>query len=62
MALKESDLRNNINIAGILELDLQVVIIGQLKEVVEQINAGQEAFNNKLKSIGTKKVKLLAVK
>src|SRR6266568_6526103 len=36
--------------------------MGQLKEVIEQINAGQEAFNNKLKSIGTKKVKLLAVK
>src|SRR6266567_9240272 len=39
-----------------------MVTIGQFREVVEQINQGQEAFNNKLKSIGTKKVKLLAVK
>ena len=35
--------------------------MGQLKEVVKQINAGQEAFNNKLKSIGSQKIKLLAV-
>ncbi len=36
--------------------------MGQLKEVIKQINTGQEAFNNKLKSIGTKKIKLLVVK
>src|SRR6266567_4835628 len=42
--------------------DLQIVTIGQLREVVEQINQGQEAFNNKLKSIETNAVKLLAVK
>src|SRR6266576_6431102 len=29
---------------------------------MEQINQGQEAFNNRLKSIGTNTVKLLAVK
>ena len=44
------------------KVDLQVVTIGQLKEVIEQINIGQKAFNNKLRSIGTKKVKLLIVK
>ena len=53
---------NNTGIAGTLELDLQVVTIGQLRVVVKQINKGQEAFNNRPKSIGTKKVKLLAVK
>ena len=42
--------------------DLQIVTIGQLREVVDQINQGQEAFNNKLKSIGTNAVKLPAVK
>ena len=36
--------------------------MGQLRAVIEQINEGQEAFNNRLKSIGTKKVKLLVVK
>src|SRR6266566_3074256 len=55
-------LGNNASMAGTSEVDLQVVTIGQLKEIIEQINAGQEAFNNKLRSIGTKKVKLLAVK
>jgi len=35
--------------------------MGQLREVIEQINQGQEAFNNKLKSIETNAVKLLAV-
>src|SRR6266576_3666382 len=39
-----------------------MVTMGQLREVIEQINQGQEAFNNKLKSIGTNAVKLLAVK
>src|SRR6266568_9292439 len=36
--------------------------MGQLREVINQINQGQEAFNNKLKSIGTNAVKLPAVK
>ena len=36
--------------------------MGQLREVIKQINQGQEAFNNKLKSIETNIVKLLAVK
>ena len=42
--------------------DSQIVTIGQLREIMEQINQNQEAFNNKLKSIGTNAVKLLAVK
>jgi len=53
---------NNISIAGTLEPDLQVVTIGQLRSVVEQINIGQAAFNNKLKDINAIKVKLLKVK
>ena len=53
---------NNTSIAEILEQDLQIVTIGQLREVIEQINQGQEAFNNKLRSIGTNAVKLPAVK
>ena len=36
--------------------------MGQLREVINQINQGQEAFNNKLNSIGTNTVKLLVVK
>ncbi len=58
----ELDLGNDISIAGTLEPDLQVVTIGQLRSVVEQINIGQAAFNNKLKDINAIKVKLLKVK
>ena len=36
--------------------------MGQLRSVIEQINIGQAALNNKLKGIGGKKIKLLAVK
>ena len=57
-----SSVGNDTSIAGTLELDLQVVTIGQLRAVIEQINKGQEAFNNRLKSIRTKKVKLLVIK
>ena len=57
-----SSLGNNTSIAKTLGQDLQIVTMGQLREVIEQINQSQEAFNNKLKSIGTNTVKLLAVK
>src|SRR6266699_3183678 len=53
-------LSNNTSMAE--TQDLQIVTIGQLREVVEQMNQSQEAFNNKLKSIGTNTVKLLVVK
>ena len=36
--------------------------MGQLREIVDQINIGQEAFNERLKDIGKAKVKLLEVK
>jgi len=60
-ATLETSPGHNTNIVGTLKPDLQVITIGQFKAVIDQVNAGQDAFNNKLKSIGTKKVKLLAV-
>ena len=57
----ESSLNNNTSMAETLE-DSQIVIIGQLREVVDQINIGQAAFYKKLKDIGKAKVKLLEVK
>ena len=51
-----------MSIAGILEPDLQVITIKQLRLVIEQINISQVALNNKLKGIGGEKIKLLAVK
>ncbi len=47
--------------AELLE-DSQIVTIGQLRDIVEQINIGQAVFNKKLKDIGKAKVKLLKVK
>src|SRR6266699_5989062 len=59
--LGESSLNNDASMIEILE-DSQIVTIGQLKEIVDQMNIGQAAFNKKLKDIGKAKVKLLKVK
>ena len=58
---EESSSNNDASMVEILE-DLQIVIIGQLREIIDQINIGQAAFNKKLKDIGKAKVKLLKVK
>src|SRR6266567_7935215 len=58
---EESSSNNDASMVEILE-DLQIVTIGQLKEIIDQINIGQTAFNKKLKDIGKAKVKLLEVK
>ena len=57
----ESSLNNNTSIVEILE-DLQIVTIGQFREIIDQMNIGQAAFNKKLKDIGKAKVKLPEVK
>ena len=57
----ELSLNNDASMAEILE-DLQMVTIGQFREIVDQINIGQVVFNKKLKDIGKAKVKLLEVK
>ena len=59
--LGESSLNNDASIVEVLE-DLQIVTIGQLREIVDQINMGQVVFNEKLKDIGKAKVKLLEIK
>ena len=61
ITLKELNLNNNISVTETLK-DLQMVIIGQFREIVDQINIGQAAFNKKLKDINKAKVKLLEVK
>ena len=57
----ELSLNNNASIAETLE-NSQIITIGQLREIIDQINIGQAAFNKKLKDIGKAKVKLLEVK
>jgi hypothetical protein len=49
----------NINIANI---DLQVVIMGQLQVVVNQLTNNSIALNNKINSIGIFKVKMPSIK
>jgi hypothetical protein len=49
----------NTNIA---DTDSQVVIIGQLREVVNQLINNSVALNNKINSIGISKVKILLIK
>ena len=42
--------------------DSQVVTIGQLRGIANQINNNQQALNNKINKIGLSKVKLLFIK
>jgi hypothetical protein len=50
---------SNTNIANI---DLQVVTMGQLCEVVNQLTNNSVALNNKINSIKMSKVKMLLIK
>ena len=61
MTLGELSLNNDASIVETLK-DLQIVTIGQLREIVDQMNIGQAAFNEKLKDIGKAKVKLPEIK
>jgi hypothetical protein len=47
---------------SIADMDLQVVIIGQLHKVVNQLTNNNVALNNKINSIGIFKVKIPSIK
>jgi hypothetical protein len=47
---------------NIANTDLQVVIIGQLRKVVDQFISNGVALNNKINSIGISKVKIPLIK
>ena len=49
----------NINIANI---DLQVVTMGQLQQIVNQLTSNRQALENKITEIGIFKVKIPSVK
>ena len=49
----------NISIA---DTDLQVVIIGQLQQIVNQLTSNRQVLENKITKIGIFKVKMLSVK
>jgi hypothetical protein len=47
---------------SIVNTDLQVVIMGQLYKVVNQLTNNGIALNNKINSMGMSKVKMLLIK
>ena len=44
------------------DIDLQVVIMGQLQQIVNQLTSNRQALENKITEIGIFKVKMLLVK
>ena len=54
-----SGLIGNTNIAN---MDLQVVIIGQLQQIINQLTGNGQALENKITKIGIFKVKMPSVK
>ena len=49
----------NTNIANI---DLQVVIIGQLQQIINQLTSNRQVLENNINKMGITKVKILSVK
>ena len=49
----------NINIAN---TDLQVVIIGQLQIIINQLTSNRQVLENKINKMGITKIKILSVK
>ena len=43
-------------------IDLQVVIIGQLQQIIDQLTGNGQALENKITKIGISKVKMPSVK
>ena len=54
-----SGLINNTNIA---DMDLQVVIIGQLQIIVNQLTGNKQVLENKINKMGITKIKIPLVK
>ena len=44
------------------DMDLQVVIMGQLQQIVNQLTGNRQALENKITEIGIFKVKMLSIK
>ena len=51
----------NTSIAESLQVNLQIVIIGQLKSILEQIENNQKAFNTKITDIRILRLKMLTI-
>ena len=49
---------NNINIA---DIDSQIVIMGQLQQIINQLTGNRQALENKITEMGISKVKMLSI-
>ena len=47
---------------SIADTDLQVVIIGQLQQIINQLTSNKQALENKIAELGISKIKMLSVK
>ena len=47
---------------NIANIDLQVVIMGQLQQIVNQLTSNRQALENKITEIGIFKIKMLSIK
>ena len=47
---------------SIADIDLQVVIIGQLQQIVNQLTSNGQALENKITEMGISKVKMPSIK
>ena len=47
---------------SIADIDLQVVIIGQLQQIVDQLTGNRQVLENKITKMGMSKVKMPLVK
>ena len=52
----------SISNTSIADIDLQVVIIGQLQTIINQLTGNRQALENKISEIGIFKVKMLSIK
>ena len=51
----------SVSDTNIANMDLQVVIIGQLQQIVDQLTSNGQVLENKITEIGISKVKMLSV-
>ena len=47
---------------SIANIDLQVVIIGQLQTIINQLTSNKQVLKNKINEMGITKVKILSIK
>ena len=52
----------SVNNTSIANIDLQVVIIGQLQQIINQLTSNKQVLENKITEMGIFKVKMPSVK